>query len=129
MSRTIKNTTIVGTLGGTTGIGINNFPATLETFLVANGSSQTGTVYNLPSGRATIQSVANGTSGAFTSTTEIYVSNDGTNFILSGTITLSGTATTADTEGIAINAPWAYIRVNETSLTGTGASNTVTLSV
>lgn len=101
----------------------------LEAFLVTGGASQTGAVTKLPSTKVTFQAVANGSSGAFAATVTIGVSNDGTNFETAGTITLSGTATTADSDGFAIDAPWAYVRASVASFTGTGATCNVYMAV
>lgn len=95
---------------------------TLETFLVAGGASQTGTAVAMPSGRCVFQAVANGTSGAFAATVTILGSLDGDNFETLGTITLSGTATTADSDGFAIDAPWAWVRADVSGFSGTGAT-------
>lgn len=113
---------ISGTAGGTAGTAITSWPATLENFLIAGGASQTGTAYNLPSGRATIQAVANGSSGAFAANVTVAGSNDNSNWETIGTITLSGTATTADSDGFALDAPWAYIRASVSGFSGTGGT-------
>lgn len=57
-------------------------------------------------------------------TVDVEVSNDGTHWLLAGTITLSGSA---DSEGFITEsaAPWLYDRGNVTSISG--ASATVTL--
>ncbi len=114
---------IPGTAGGSAAV------TTMESFLVAGGASQTGTAAALPSGRCTFQAVANGSSGAYTATVTIKVSNNNTNWITLGTITLSGTATTAATDGFTSDAPWAYVRADVASFTGTGATCVVTRSL
>ena len=115
--------TLPGTGGGSTSV------TTLENFVIADGVTQEGTTIPLPSGRVTIQAVANGSSGAFAATVTIKVSNDNTNFITLGTITLSGTATTADFDGFASDAPWAYIRADISSFSGTLATCDITMGV
>lgn len=61
-------------------------------------------------------------------TVKIQVSNDGTNWLDLGTITLTlGTVATAD--GFASYAAWAYVRANVTVISGTNASVTVTMAV
>jgi len=112
-----------GSAGGSTAV------TTLESFLIAGGASQTGTSVALPSGRVTFQAVANGSSGAFAATVTISVSNDDTNFITLGIITLSGTATTADVDGFASDAPWAYVRADVSGFSGTGGTCTVTMGI
>ena len=71
------------------------------------------------------QLVANGTSGAFSATVVIEASNDGTTPLANplGTITVSGTAPTAVSDGFVTNyAPWAWIRSRVTAISGTGAN-------
>jgi len=73
----------------------------------------------------TFQSVANGTSGAFAATVIIEASNDGVNPVATplGTIVLSGTATTAASDGFAtVASPWAWMRARVGSISGTGAN-------
>lgn len=70
----------------------------------------------------TFQGIVTGT-GAVTATVLIQCSNDGTNWLTLGTLTLSGTTTATD--GFASAAPWAFVRANVTARTGTGAAVTV----
>lgn len=81
------------------------------------------------SGNATFQAIANGTSGAFSATVLVQVSNDGTNWETGITFSLSGTATTADSAGDTMSAPWKYVRGNVTAISGTGANVTLTMGV
>jgi hypothetical protein len=120
---------VSGTGGGSAGTAISAFPATLENFVVAGGAAQAGTVYNLPSGRAVFQAVANGSSGAYTATVTILGSNDASNWITLGTIAMSGTATTADSGGFANDASWAYVKSDVASFTGTGATCDIYMSI
>lgn len=113
----------LGSGGGTSAV------TTLESFLIAGGATQTGTAIALPSGRATFQAVANGSSGAFAATVAIMVSLDNTSFVQLGTITLSGTATTADNDGFAADAPWAFVRADVSGFSGTGGTCTVSMGV
>lgn len=78
---------------------------------------------------ATFQAVANGTSGAYSATVEVQFSNDYINWNTGITFSLSGTATTADTAGDNISAPWKYVRGNIPAggITGTGANVTLTM--
>lgn len=101
----------------------------IEAFVVAGGASQTGNVISINNGRVTFQAIANGSSGAFAATVTIGVSNDGTNFETAGTISLSGTAITADSDGFSMDAPWAYVRASVASFTGTGATCNVYMAV
>lgn len=113
----------LGTSGGADSV------TPLGSFLVAGGASQAGAAINFPSGRSTFQAVANGSSGSFTATVNIMVSLDNTNWETLGTITLSGTATTADSDGFAVDAPWAYVRADVAAFTGTGATCAVSMGV
>lgn len=65
------------------------------------------------------QATVTGT-GAVSATVEIEVSCDGSNWIVAGTITLTGT--TSDTDGFASDAPWPYVRADLTAISGTGAT-------
>lgn len=67
----------------------------------------------------TYQAIVSGT-GAVTATIEIYVSNDAVNWILMGTISLSGTTTATD--GFTSEAPWKHTKAKLAEITGTGAS-------
>lgn len=93
----------------------------IENFLVAGGASQTGTLFRNHNKSLTVQAAAYCTSGAYTATVALKGSNDGTNFITLGTIALSGTGTTVDSDGFAVDAPWKYLRADVSSFTGTGA--------
>lgn len=92
-------------------------------------STGAGSAYELD-GRAhnhekqTYQGVVVGT-GAVSATVLIQVSNDETNWLTLGTITLSGT--TSATDGFAADAAWVYRRANCTAISGTGATLTVTM--
>lgn len=77
----------------------------------------------------TFHAIANGTSGAFSATVKVQVSNDGTNWEDAITFSLSGTAPTADSAGDNINAPWKYVRGNVTAISGTGANVTLYMGV
>ena len=77
----------------------------------------------------TFQAIANGASGVFSATVLVQVSNDQENWETGITFSLSGTATTADTAGNNINAPWKYVRGNVTAISGTGANVTLTMGV
>jgi hypothetical protein len=74
----------------------------------------------------TFQATVTGT-GAVTATVLIQVSNDGTNFLTLGTITLSGTTSASD--GFASNAPWVHVRANVSAISGTSAAVTVVMGV
>lgn len=67
----------------------------------------------------TFQATVTGT-GAVTAVVALDVSNNGINWLLLSTITLSGTGSASD--GVALEAPWLYIRARVTGITGTGAA-------
>lgn len=83
-----------------------------------------GTTREAPGPGATVQAVVTGT-GALTATVVIQVSNNSTNWLDLGTLSLSGND--AATQGLALNAHWVYIRGNISALTGTGATVNVTM--
>lgn len=61
--------------------------------------------------------------GPVSATVLIEVSNDGDNFLLLGTLTLSGSNSASD--GFASAAPWTFFRAKTTAISGTGAVVTV----
>lgn len=67
-----------------------------------------------------VQACLSGT-GAVTAAVTVEVSNTGIDneWILAGTINLSGTTTATD--GFTLNAPWAYVRASLTAISGTSA--------
>ena len=79
------------------------------------------------------QAIVTGT-GAVTATIEIQVSNEfdtfnavKANWIVMGTITLSGTTTATD--GFTTVCPWKYVRANVSVVTGTGATVEIIMGV
>lgn len=70
------------------------------------------------------QAVGNTSASTGAATVLIQVSNDGTNYITLGTITLTlGTAATSD--GFAVTVNWEYYRANVSAISGTNATVTV----
>lgn len=67
--------------------------------------------------------------GAVTATVLVQVTNDATNgpWMTAATFTLSGTTSASD--GVALEAPWAYVRGNVSAITGTGAAVTLKMAV
>ena len=84
-------------------------------------TTSTGGAHYKDSPYSTFQATVTGT-GAVTATVVIDCSNDGTNWCSTvlGTITLSGTTSSAD--GFTTTAPWKYIRARVTAISGTGAT-------
>lgn len=93
---------------------------------VAAGDATSTRALGAPN-RASFQAVANGSSGAFSATVSVQVSNDRTNWEDMLVFSLSGTATTADHAGGTMDAPWGWVRGNVTAITGTNATVTLTM--
>ena len=91
--------------------------------IAAGGPATVGDAIRCPRD-GTMQATVSGT-GTVTATVAIEVSNDNTNFVTLGTITLSGT--TSATDGFAFNAPWVYIQSNCTAISGTSAALSVVM--
>ncbi len=72
----------------------------------------------------TFQAAVTGT-GAVSATVLIEGSNDGVNFLLLGTITLTGTTSASD--GFVSSAAWDSVRARLTAISGTNAAVTVVL--
>ena len=88
-------------------------------FLLNNVTAPvTGTSVRVNVVDRTFQAIATG-AGAITASVNIEVSNDGINFLVLGTISLSGTNTATD--GLASSAKWNYVRATLTAITGTSA--------
>lgn len=99
----------------------------VETLLSAVTVTGAGTATGkAQGGMKTFQATVSGT-GAVTATVLVQVSNDNTNWITLGTISLSGT--TSATDGFASEAPWAYYRGNVTAISGTSAILTLLAGV
>lgn len=72
----------------------------------------------------TFQAIGSTTAGAGACVVLVQASNDDTNWITIGTITLT-LGVTATSDGFASDAQWAYIRGNVQSISGTNASVTL----
>ena len=92
--------------------------------IAAGGAAAAGVAVRCPRDGGTVQATVSGT-GAVSATVAIEGSNDGTNWLTLGTITLRGT--TSATDGFAFSAPWVYIRSNCTAISGTGAALSVVM--
>lgn len=95
------------------------------TLLSAATTAAAGSKKTLVGAFNTFQAVGTVSSGTGAATINIEVSNDETNWIVAGTITLT-LSTTAATDGFTISAAWPFCRANVTAISGTGASVTVT---
>lgn len=90
-------------------------------------NSQTGTTYTLPALYTTFQATGANNGGTFTSATIVVeVSNDETQWVTMGTISLSGDG---DTDGFAANANWRYVRAKTTAFSESGSTPTVTVTM
>ena len=67
-------------------------------------------------------------SGTGSTTVAVEVSNNNTDWLTHGTITLT-LSTTKATAGIEMDAPWAYVRGNVTAISGTGAAVSLFMGV
>lgn len=74
----------------------------------------------------TFQAYGTTSSGAGAASIDIQVSNDSANWTTAGTLKLT-LGTIASTDALAVQASWPFVRGNVTSISGTGA--TVTLTV
>ena len=76
----------------------------------------------------TFQASGTTSAGGGTGVITIEVSNDGSNWLTLGTISLT-LSTTASSDGFVANAPWKFVRANVTTLSGTGASVSALMGV
>jgi len=76
----------------------------------------------------TFQLVGSASSGTGSTTVAVEVSNNNTDWLTHGTITLT-LSTTKATAGIEMDAPWAYVRGNVTAISGTGAAVSLFMGV
>lgn len=65
--------------------------------------------------------------GAVTATIDVEVSTDNTNWVVMGSIVLSGTDSATD--AFASDTNWPYVRGNLTAISGTGAEATLAMGV
>lgn len=92
----------------------------------ATSAPTTGTAVAVGNTTYSFQAVVAGT-GAVSATVVIEVSNDGTNFMTLGTITLSGT--TSATDGFTSKDTYSQRRARLTAISGTGATVNVNMGV
>lgn len=92
------------------------------TQLIQTNTPLVGNRVNAGRAKRTYQATVVGT-GAVAASVDIEVSNNGTDFLLLGSI--SPTGTTRATDGFTSDAPWAFARANVTSISGTEATVTV----
>lgn len=109
---------------------IEFFPSVLQT----SSTVVAGSAFNFKNNdaysrdNATFQANGITTAGTGSATIDIEVSNNESDWIIMGTITLTlGTTSTSD--GFASSSAWAFVRSNVTAISGTGATVTVTIGV
>lgn len=91
-------------------------------------TTATGTSKYKDAPLCTVQASGSTTASTGAAVISVQVSNDDSNWLTAGTITLTlGTTTTTD--GVVINAPWKYIRTKVDSISGTGASVSTVMGV
>lgn len=84
-------------------------------------TNQASKSYNVWGTQISVQAKVVGT-GAVAGNVAVQVSNNATDWITATTIAL--TDTTSDVDGVALNAAWAYYRLDLTGISGTGATVT-----
>lgn len=99
----------------------------MATILSAATAIGAGGTISMSSGFRSFQAYGATSSGAGAATIEIQVSNDTTNWLVLGTITLT-LATTVSNDGLSAISGWPYCRANVSALSGTGASVNVTVN-
>lgn len=106
-----------------------NRPMAHSFFTKELAATVTGIVYEGPwnnVGKAMVQGSVSGT-GAVAATIIVYGSNDGVNWNVIGTITLTDTTSDSDVQGI--DYPWMYVRADLTAISGTDAIATAVMAV
>lgn len=93
-----------------------------NTFLLKDvATTLTGSPEQTQRVRKTFQAVGKTTAGAGSASVDVEVSNNKTNWLLAGTITLTlGTTETSD--GFESSAHWVFVRGKVTAISGTGAT-------
>lgn len=95
------------------------------TYMLGAAATGAGDSFYMPEdGETTFQASGTTTAGSGAATIAIQVSNDASNWITAGTITLT-LGTSATTDGFALAAKWKHSRANVTALSGTGAAVSV----
>lgn len=89
--------------------------------LSAATATGAGDACRLQCDKATFQADGTTSSGAGAATIVVEVSNNGSNWLTAGTITLT-LSTTSSSDGFALDAPWVWVRGRVSAISGTGAS-------
>jgi hypothetical protein len=96
------------------------FPTTVRPLLAAATTTGAGTAWQGPSGEKTYQASGTTSAGAGAATILIQGSNDGSNWDLIGTHSLT-LATTTSSDSFLSNDRYKFVRANVTAISGTGA--------
>ena len=100
---------------------------TVQTTLAAHTVTGAGSAAEMGGGYKTFQATANDAGGDITvGVVDIEVSNDKVAWIVMGTISVT---TNGTTDGFASDAPWRYVRSNCTTITETGSTPNVTVTM
>lgn len=97
---------------------------------ILSGATATGAgeVHDPVGAKMAFQAIGVTSSGAGASDVLIEASLDGSNWVTLATISLT-LSTTATSDGFVADAPWAFIRANVNSISGTGATIDVWMGV
>lgn len=99
----------------------------MATLLSAATATGAGSSVGLKAGFHSYQAYGTTSAGSGSATINIEVSNDASNWVVLGTITLT-LGTSATTDGLSSIAAWEYTRANVTAISGIDASVTVMVS-
>lgn len=98
-----------------------NAPTKTLKILAAATTTATGSVFHPWGPKRSYQALGTTSAGSGAAAIQIQVSDDCTNYIVAGTISLT-LGTTATTDGFVTDANWACVRAKVASISGTGAS-------
>lgn len=101
---------------------------TVQPLLSAATSTGAGSSVKPVGSNRTFQAHGTTTAGAGAATVLVQVSNNDSDWITLGTISLT-LATTSSSDGFASDAPWKHVRGNVSAISGTGASVTLVMGV
>lgn len=103
-------------------------PTCTTAILSAATATGAGSVFTPWGAKRTFQAYGTTSAGAGAASINIEGSNDSSNWLTIGNISLT-LATTASNDGFASDAPWRFIRANVASISGTNASVSVVMGV
>lgn len=85
-------------------------------------------VVHRPGAKRTFQAKGSTSASTGSASVAVQVSNDGTNWLTLGTITLS-LSTSESSDGFSSDSPWEYVRGNVLSISGTDATVSLLMGV